>query len=134
MTARIVQNASLKDTPRASGLLEDNSNGQIEWIQVDPSMKAESKQVGENSANWDIDKEDASTVSNIQGTAPSSEDEQGLARAPQTHFNPESTRRITLTMTGFDVCAAFRRLQKEAAPFVNDKSLKVSVKKVYLML
>ncbi|KAF8929546.1 hypothetical protein BGZ47_000983 [Haplosporangium gracile] len=37
-------------------------------------------------------------------------------------------------MAGFDVGAAFRRLQEEAAPFINDESLKVSVKKVYLML
>jgi hypothetical protein len=37
-------------------------------------------------------------------------------------------------MTGFNVGAAFRRLQEEAAPFLNDESLKVSVKKVYLML
>lgn len=37
-------------------------------------------------------------------------------------------------MAGFDIGAAFRRLQEEAVSFINDESLKVSVKKLYLML
>ncbi|KAF9143533.1 hypothetical protein BG015_000403, partial [Linnemannia schmuckeri] len=128
-TARIVQDASLKETSRAAGLLEDNSN--------DGSFKESRKQaraVDETSATWEIDEEDATTVSSIQETTPNSDDEQGLAAVPQPHFNPDSTRSITLTMAGFDVGAAFRRLQEEAVPFINDESLKVSVKKVYLML
>ncbi|KAF9138866.1 hypothetical protein BGX30_008628, partial [Mortierella sp. GBA39] len=44
------------------------------------------------------------------------------------------TRRTTLTMVRFDVGAAFRRLEEEAAPFINDESVKVLVKKLYLML
>ncbi|KAG0327679.1 hypothetical protein BG000_000842 [Podila horticola] len=37
-------------------------------------------------------------------------------------------------MTGFDVGVAFRHLQEEAAPFINDEGHKVSIKKLYLML
>ncbi|KAG0275688.1 hypothetical protein BGZ96_003690 [Linnemannia gamsii] len=144
-TARIVQDASLKETSRAAGLLEDNSNGQDKLehsvrpkrkMQQGGSFKESRKQaraVGETTT-WEIDEEDAATVSSIQGTTPNSDDKQGLAAVPQPHFNPDSTRRVTLTMAGFDVGAAFRRLQEEAAPFINDESLKVSVKKVYMML
>ncbi|KAH7054854.1 hypothetical protein BKA57DRAFT_501387 [Linnemannia elongata] len=105
-------------------------------MQQGVSFKESRKQaraVGETST-WEIDEEDATTVSSIQGTTPNSDDEQGLAAVPQIHFNPDSTRRITLNIAGFDVGAAFRRLQEEAVPFINDESLKVSVKKVYLML
>ncbi|KAG0273561.1 hypothetical protein BGZ96_004789, partial [Linnemannia gamsii] len=144
-TARIVQDASLKETSRAAGLLEDNSNGQDKQeYSVQPKRKMQqggsfkesrkqAKAVGENST-WEIDEEDTITVSSIQGTTSNSDDEQRLAAVPQPHFNPDSTRRVSLTMAGYDVSAAFRRLQEEAVSFINDESLKVSVKKVYLML
>lgn len=96
--------------------------------------RKQARAVGETSVTWEIDEEDAATVNSIQGTTPNSDNEQGLAAVPQPHSNPDSTRRITLTMAGFDVGAAFRRLQEEAVPFINDESLKVSVKKVHLML
>ncbi|KAG0027451.1 hypothetical protein BGZ81_005624 [Podila clonocystis] len=143
-TARIVQDASLKETSRAAGMLEDNSNGQdkLEYsvrpkrkMQQGESFQESRKQaraVGETST-WEID-EGAATVSSIRGTTPNSDHEQDLVAEPQLHFNPDSTRRITLTMARFDVGAAFRRLQEEAVPFINDVSLKVSVKKIYLML
>ncbi|KAF9577783.1 hypothetical protein BGW38_006777, partial [Lunasporangiospora selenospora] len=37
-------------------------------------------------------------------------------------------------MAGFNIGAAVRRLQEEAAPFINDESIKVTVKNLYLML
>lgn len=178
-TARIVQDASLKETSRAAGLLADESNGQdnleclarpkrkmqqgifayyskllfartfmlsfgdLHWcfdcMDLGGSFKESQKQartVNNTSASWEID-EDDTTINSVQGTTVNSDDDaddQGLAAVPQPHFNLDSVRRITLTMAGFDVGAAFRRLQEEAVSFINDESLKVSVKKLYLML
>ncbi|KAI7815887.1 hypothetical protein BC939DRAFT_80468 [Gamsiella multidivaricata] len=147
-TARIVQDAILKETSRAAGLLENESNSQDKLecsarpkrkMQQGGSFKESNKQVrtvDETSTSWEID-EDVTTISRIQGTTTNSEDDagaQGLAATPQPHFNLDSVRRITLTMARFDVGAAFRRLQEEAVPFINDESLKVSVKKLCLML
>ncbi|KAG0362284.1 hypothetical protein BGZ54_008694, partial [Gamsiella multidivaricata] len=146
-TARIVQDAILKETSRAAGLLENESNSQDKLecsarpkrkMQQGGSFKESNKQVrtvDETSTSWEID-EDVTTISRIQGTTTNSEDDagaQGLAATPQPHFNLDSVRRITLTMARFDVGAAFRRLQEEAVPFINDESLKVSVKKLCLM-
>ncbi|KAF9319529.1 hypothetical protein BG006_002972 [Podila minutissima] len=145
-TARIVQDASLKETSRAAGLLADESNGQDNLerlalpkrkMQQGGSFKESQKQartVDKTSASWEID-EDDTTINSVQGTTANSDDDaggQGLA-VPQPHFNLDSVRRITLTMAGFDVGAAFRRLQEEAVSFINDESLKVSVKKLCLM-
>ncbi|KAG0370629.1 hypothetical protein BGX24_001966 [Mortierella sp. AD032] len=57
-----------------------------------------------------------------------------FAAVPQPHLNLDSARRIALIMAKFDVGAAFKYLQEKAVPFINDKNLKVSAKKVYLML
>lgn len=77
------------------------------------------------------------TISGIQGTTVKFDDDvgdQGLAAVPQPQFNLDSARRIMLTLSKFNVGAAFRRLQEEAVPFINDDSLKVSVMNLYLML
>ncbi|KAF9294522.1 hypothetical protein BGZ74_011218 [Mortierella antarctica] len=108
-------------------------------MQQGGSFKESHKQartVDKTSASWEID-EDDTTINSIQGTTANSDDhagDQGLAAVPQPHFNLDAVRRIMLTMAGFDVGAAFRRLQEEAVSFINDESLKVSVKKLYLML
>ncbi|KAG0221174.1 hypothetical protein BGW41_007137 [Actinomortierella wolfii] len=58
----------------------------------------------------------------------------GLQTEPQPHFDLDLTRPIKLTLAGFDVGAAFRQLQEEATPFINNESLKVSIKNLHLML
>ncbi|KAG0332740.1 hypothetical protein BG004_001119 [Podila humilis] len=60
--------------------------------------------------------------------------DQDLAAVSKLHFNLDTARRGTLAMVGFNVGAAIRSLQEETAPFINDESFKVSVKKICLML
>ncbi|KAG0251879.1 hypothetical protein DFQ27_008473 [Actinomortierella ambigua] len=81
--------------------------------------------------------DDATTICNPQERTDKSDgedDSTSLEAKLQPHFSLDSARRIKLTLAGFDVGAAFRLLQEEAAPFVNDDTLKVSIKKLYLML
>ncbi|KAG0267989.1 hypothetical protein BGZ95_002669 [Linnemannia exigua] len=135
-TARIVQDVSLKETSRAARSLEEDSNVQdkLEHGSLKESKK-QAKVIRETSASREID-QDVFTR-NIQGITSDSPDDagdQGIVTVPHPHFNLDSVRVVMLTMTGFDVGAAFRRLQEEAVPFVNDESLKVSVKKLYLMM
>ncbi|KAF9163363.1 hypothetical protein DFQ26_002683 [Actinomortierella ambigua] len=81
--------------------------------------------------------DDATTICNPQERTDKSDgedDSTSLEARLQPHFSLDSARRIKLTLAGFDVGAAFRLLQEEAVPFVNDDTLKVSIKKLYLML
>ncbi|KAF9545311.1 hypothetical protein EC957_011065 [Mortierella hygrophila] len=147
-TARIVQNASLDETLRAAGVLGSDSNDQYE-LECSVRSKRKMQQGGsfkehkrkaraadETSTNTELI-DGAATISSHQEATVSSDGgagDAGPATEPRPHFDLDSTRRITLTVAGFDVGAAFRRLQEEAAPFINNEGLKVSIKKLHLML
>ncbi|CAO3573993.1 unnamed protein product [Mortierella alpina] len=60
--------------------------------------------------------------------------EQIVAAVQRQFFDLSSVRRITLTVPGYDVDAAFWQLQKEAAPFVNDESKKVTIRNMHRIL
>ncbi|KAF9571210.1 hypothetical protein EC968_000858 [Mortierella alpina] len=119
-TSRILQSASLNETSRAAGLLEGGSNDQDE---LECSVRSNRKKQDGSF------KENKKQAMAIDESSSSRETDDGVATVSSSY---ETTASFHGVAGGSG--AAFRRLQEEAAPFINDESLNVSIKKLYLML
>ncbi|KAG0002502.1 hypothetical protein BGZ65_002584 [Modicella reniformis] len=66
---------------------------------------------------------------------PASTNRSNTIPATQVYFDPDKARPITLILAGCDIGPSFKLLQREAAPFVNDKIIKVSISnKLHLLM
>ncbi|KAF9967076.1 hypothetical protein BGZ73_000711 [Actinomortierella ambigua] len=146
-TARIVQNASLNETSKAAALSDDNhdqgdqkclaqSKRKMKQGTSSKSVNKRAKACDETSTNKLLD-DDLTTIGNPCESTVDSGDGSEIPRAvtePRPQFDLQSARRVNLVLDGFDVGAAFRLLQEEAAPFINNEDHKISIKKLHLML